>query len=33
VQRHRHGDADTGKAIFRDYIKATIGVEKLDEPE
>jgi DNA-binding phage protein len=25
------GDIDTGKAILRDYIKATIGVEKLGE--
>jgi hypothetical protein len=25
------GDADTGKAILRDYIKATIGFEKLGE--
>jgi hypothetical protein len=23
------GDVDTGKAVLRDYIKATIGVEKL----
>ena len=25
------GDVDTGKAILRDYIKATIGFEKLGE--
>jgi hypothetical protein len=25
------GDIDTGKAILRDYIKATIGFEKLGE--
>src|ERR1700760_4255617 len=25
------GDVDTGKAILRDYIKATIGFEKLSE--
>jgi hypothetical protein len=25
------GDGDTGKAILRDYIKATIGFEKLGE--
>jgi hypothetical protein len=25
------GDADTGKAILRDYIKATVGFEKLGE--
>ena len=25
------GDLDTGKAILRDYIKATIGFEKLGE--
>ena len=25
------GDVDTGKAILRDYIKATIGFEKLAE--
>jgi hypothetical protein len=25
------GDADTGSAIFRDYIKATVGFEKLGE--
>ena len=25
------GDVDTGKAIVRDYIKATIGFEKLGE--
>jgi hypothetical protein len=25
------GDVDTGKAILRDYIKATIGFEKLRE--
>jgi hypothetical protein len=25
------GDVDTGKAILRDYIKVTIGVEKLGE--
>src|SRR5215471_2352767 len=25
------GDIDTGKAILRDYIKATIGLEKLGE--
>ena len=24
-----HGDVDTGKAILRDYIKATVGFEKL----
>jgi DNA-binding phage protein len=26
-----NGDVDTGKAILRDYIKATIGFEKLGE--
>jgi hypothetical protein len=26
------GDVDTGKAILRDYIKATVGFEKLGEP-
>jgi hypothetical protein len=26
------GDIDTGKAILRDYIKATIGFEKLGAP-
>jgi hypothetical protein len=25
------GDVDTGKAILRDYIKATVGFEKLGE--
>lgn len=25
------GDLDTGKAILRDYIKATVGFEKLGE--
>jgi DNA-binding phage protein len=25
------GDVDTGKAILRDYIKATVGFEKLSE--
>ena len=25
------GDVDTGKAILRDYIKATVGFEKLAE--
>ena len=25
------GDLDTGKAILRDYIKATVGLEKLGE--
>src|SRR6202048_1907274 len=25
------GDADTGKTIMRDYIKATVGFEKLGE--
>jgi hypothetical protein len=25
------GDIDTGKAILRDYIKATVGLEKLGE--
>jgi hypothetical protein len=25
------GDTDTGKAILRDYIKATVGFEKLGE--
>jgi hypothetical protein len=25
------GDIDTGKAILRDYIKATVGFEKLGE--
>jgi hypothetical protein len=25
------GDADTGKTILRDYIKATVGFEKLGE--
>jgi hypothetical protein len=25
----RAGDIDTGKAILRDYIKATVGFEKL----
>ena len=25
------GDVDAGKAILRDYIKATVGVEKLGE--
>jgi hypothetical protein len=25
------GDIDTGKAIVRDYIKATVGFEKLGE--
>jgi hypothetical protein len=25
------GDVDTGKALLRDYIKATIGFEKLGE--
>jgi DNA-binding phage protein len=25
------GDVDTGKAVLRDYIKATIGFEKLGE--
>ena len=25
----RDGDVDTGKAILRDYIKATVGFEKL----
>ncbi|MBV8129755.1 MAG: hypothetical protein JO114_19065 [Planctomycetaceae bacterium] len=25
------GDVDTGKAILRDYIKATVGLEKLGE--
>ena len=25
------GDLDTGKTIMRDYIKATVGFEKLDE--
>ncbi|MBV9654991.1 MAG: hypothetical protein JOZ42_10555 [Acetobacteraceae bacterium] len=25
------GDVDTGRAILRDYIKATVGFEKLSE--
>ncbi len=25
------GDVETGKAVLRDYVKATVGFEKLDE--
>ena len=31
VETMLSGDVDTGKAILRDYIKATIGFEKLGE--
>ena len=31
IDTMRTGDVDTGKAILRDYIKATIGFEKLGE--
>ena len=27
------GDVETGKAILRDYIKATVGFEKLGPPD
>ena len=31
IDRMLAGDVDTGKAILRDYIKATVGFEKLGE--
>jgi hypothetical protein len=31
VETMLSGDIDTGKAILRDYIKATVGFEKLGE--
>src|SRR5260370_586649 len=31
VETMRSGDVDTGKVILRDYIKATVGFEKLGE--
>ncbi len=31
IDTMRAGDVDTGKAVLRDYIKATVGFEKLGE--
>ena len=31
LERLLSGDVDTGKAVLRDYINATIGVEKLSD--